>query len=195
MLVTHKDYIVEMVTLIIKEMDLDPCGEHSSEDLGASSLYDLTRVCPFYSHYTSKIFYSDFNHHALFQALVCIKALQDRCMTNEGVIWRFRKPQEIENKEGAQYSEAIYTLNQELTAKTKVLTEETHRLEEAEKAKTNLATKLAALHEQMEKARADVMAKFRISQPFFNACGVYYGDGFEDCLKQVKAAYPNLDLS
>lgn len=47
----------------------------------------------------------------------------------------------------------------------------------------------------MEKARADVVAKFRISQPFFNACGVYYGDGFEDCLKQVKAAYPNLDLS
>ena len=82
-----------------------------------------------------------------------------------------------------------------MTAKTKMLTEETHRLEEAEKAKTNLATKLAALHEQMEKARADVMAKFRISQPFFNACGVYYGNGFEDCLKQVKAAYPNLDLS
>ena len=26
-------------------------------------------------------------------------------------------------------------------------------------------------------------------------CGIYYGDGFKDCLKQVRAAYPNLDLS
>lgn len=33
-LVTHKDYTVEMVSSIIKEMDLGPCGELSSEDLG-----------------------------------------------------------------------------------------------------------------------------------------------------------------
>nr|POE64056.1 hypothetical protein CFP56_34408 [Quercus suber] len=36
----------------------------------------------------------------------------------------------------------------------------------------------------MAKARVDAMAEFRISQPFFDACGVYYGYGFEDCLKQ-----------
>ena len=44
-LVTHKDYAFEMVNSIIKETDLDPCGEHFSEDLGASGLYDLSRVC------------------------------------------------------------------------------------------------------------------------------------------------------
>ena len=44
-LVTHKDYAIEMVNLIIKETDLDPCGEHTSEDLGASGLYYLSRVC------------------------------------------------------------------------------------------------------------------------------------------------------
>ena len=91
--------------------------------------------------------------------------------------------------------EAIRTLNQELIAKTKALAEETHQLVEVEKAKTNLVTKLAALREQMEKARADAMAEFRISQPFFNACDVYCDEEFEDCLKQVKAIHPNLDLS
>nr|POE95946.1 hypothetical protein CFP56_47041 [Quercus suber] len=96
-LVTYKDYVIEMVSLIIKETDLDPCGEHSLEDLGASGLYNLSR--------------------------------------------------EIENKEWAQYLEAIRTLNQELMAKTKALVEETHRLEEAEKTKTNLAMELAALHD------------------------------------------------
>ena len=44
-LVTHKDYAVEMVNLIIKETNLDLCGEHTSEDLGASGLYYLSRVC------------------------------------------------------------------------------------------------------------------------------------------------------
>ena len=44
-LVTHKDYAVEMVTSIIKETNLDSCGGHISEDLGAFGLYDLSRVC------------------------------------------------------------------------------------------------------------------------------------------------------
>ena len=35
---------MEMVNLIIKEMDMDVCGEHTLEDLGASGLYDLLRV-------------------------------------------------------------------------------------------------------------------------------------------------------
>nr|POE75054.1 hypothetical protein CFP56_15843 [Quercus suber] len=113
-LVTYKDYAIEMVSSIIKETDMDPYGEHSSKDLGAFGLYNLSR---------------------------------------------------------------------ELMAKTKALAEETHQLIEAEKAKTNSVTKLAAFYEQMEKARVDAVAEFRISQPFFDACGIYYGDGLEDYLK------------
>ena len=138
-----------------------------------------------------------FNRHALSQALVRMKAFQDRWVASKGggVIRWFYKCQEIESKEQAQYSEAIRTLNQELTAKTKALAEETRRVKEAKKAKTNLATELASLCEQMEKARADAMVEFHISQPFFNAYGIYYGEGFEDYLKQVRVAHPNLDLS
>ena len=71
-----------------------------------------------------------------------MKAFQDRCVASKegGVIRWFYKCQEIESKEQAQYSEAIRTLNQELTAKTKALAEETRRVKEAKKAKTNLAT-------------------------------------------------------
>ena len=124
-----------------------------------------------------------------------MNALQDRCVASEGVIQRFHKCQEIENKEQAQYSEVVCTLNQELTTKTKALAKKTHRLEEAKKAKTNLATEVASLREQKERARVDAVAEFCISQPFFDPCGIYYGEGFEDCLKQVRAAHPNLNLS
>ena len=53
----------------------------------------------------------DFNHHALFHALMHMNALQDRCVASEGVIRRFHKCQEIENKEQAQYSKVVCTLN------------------------------------------------------------------------------------
>lgn len=43
-LITHREYVVEMVNSIIKKTNLDPCGEHTTKDLGDSGLYDLLRV-------------------------------------------------------------------------------------------------------------------------------------------------------
>ena len=106
------------------------------------------------------------------QALVRIRALQDRCITNEGVIRRYCKCQEIENNKWDQYKEAIYILNEELMATTAKLKEESRLREEAEKVKADLATKLTTLCGQMEKAKADALAKFRVSQSFFDARSV-----------------------
>lgn len=39
------------------------------------------------------------------------------------------------------------------------------------------------------------MTEFWVSQPFFDVCGIYNGDGFDDFLKQVGVAYLDLDLS
>nr|POE81231.1 hypothetical protein CFP56_47455 [Quercus suber] len=112
-----------------------------------------------------------------------------------GVSGLYDLSREIENKERKQYIEVVYTLNKKLTTMLAKLKEESCLKEEAKKAKTNLMMELTILYEQIDKAKADTMAKFRVSQPFFDACGVYYGDEFNDCLKQVGAAYPNLDLS
>ena len=54
---------------------------------------------------------------------------------------------------------------------------------------------MTALLEQVEIARANAVIEFKASQPFINSCAVYYGDRFEDCLKQVKSVYLHLDLS
>ena len=54
---------------------------------------------------------------------------------------------------------------------------------------------MTALCEQVETAKANAITKFRASQPFIDACAVYYGDKFDDCLNQVGSIYPNLDLS
>lgn len=47
----------------------------------------------------------------------------------------------------------------------------------------------------MDKAKVDAIAEFQVFQPFFDACGAYYGDGFIECLKQVRSVYLDLDLS
>ena len=54
---------------------------------------------------------------------------------------------------------------------------------------------LTTLCGQVETARDAVVIEFKASQPFIDARGIYYGDGFEDCLKQVKSVYLDLDLS
>ena len=75
------------------------------------------------------------------------------------------------------------------------LKEETHLKEEVKKAKTNLMMERTTFREHIDKAKADTMAEFRVSQPFFDVCGAYYGDRFDECLKQVEATYSDLNLS
>ena len=43
-LLTHKEYAIEVIGSIIKDMDMDPCDEQMTEELGASGLFDLDRV-------------------------------------------------------------------------------------------------------------------------------------------------------
>ena len=50
-LLTHKDYVVEMIEPIIKDKDMDLYVEQTTEELRASSLLDLTRVCFFLSFF------------------------------------------------------------------------------------------------------------------------------------------------
>ena len=51
------------------------------------------------------------------------------------------------------------------------------------------------MREKAEMAGTDAIQKFNTSQSFINFCAEYYGIGFDDCLKQVALAFPELDLS
>ena len=51
------------------------------------------------------------------------------------------------------------------------------------------------MREKVETAGTDAVQKFKVSQLFIDSCADYYGTGFDDCLKQVASAFPELDLS
>ena len=66
-----------------------------------------------------------------FQALVRVKALQDRCIAKEGVVSRVRKHNATLMNEQRQYKEAMRTFNQEVK-------ELKGKLEEADRQKQKL---------------------------------------------------------
>ena len=51
------------------------------------------------------------------------------------------------------------------------------------------------MREKVETARTDAVQKFKMSQSFIDSCADYYSTGFDDCLKQIASAFPELDLS
>ena len=91
------------------------------------------------------------------------------------------------NEQG-QYKDAMHTFNKEV----KELRE---KLAEVGSQKQKLQEEVTTLREKAETARTDVIQKFKTSQSFIDSCAEYYGTGFDDCLKQVASAFPELDLS
>ena len=124
-----------------------------------------------------------------------MKTFQNKSIAQETVINRLLKRNETLTNEQEQYKGALCTLNKEVTTLTEKLKEEARLREKVQEEKMNLEAELMANCGQVEMARVDAITKFKASQPFLDACVVYYGGGFEDCLKQVKSIYPNLDIS
>ena len=109
-LLTHKDYALEMVGSIIRDKDVDPCAEQGTEELGASGLFDLAQVCFFlFSFIHSLSLIAD--GYPILQVLVCIKALQDRGITKEGVITCLHKRIKNLTDGQEQYKRALHSLN------------------------------------------------------------------------------------
>ena len=89
-LLTNKDYAVKEVKTLIKPTDVDPCAELRAEELGESALFDLTRVSLLPWLILSFFFFFT-DDYTLLQALVRVKALQDRRVAKERVVTMVRK--------------------------------------------------------------------------------------------------------
>ena len=116
-----------------------------------------------------------------------VKALQDRCVVKEGVVTQVRKHNANLMNEQAQYKDVVRTLNQELKEVREKLVEANHQNDKLQEEVTDLGQKL-------QTTGADAIRDFKATQSFIDSCAKYYGTGFDDCLKQVASAFPELDL-
>ena len=117
-----------------------------------------------------------------------VTALQDHCIAKEGVVTRVRKHNAHLMNEQGQYKGAVRTLNQELK-------EVREKLWETGRQNDKLKEEVTALGQRVQTVGADAVRDFKASQSFIDSCARYYGTGFDDCLKQVASAFPDLDLS
>lgn len=57
------------------------------------------------------------------------------------------------------------------------------------------AGEISKLREQVRQAKEDGKTDFRNSDDFLTELSDCYDDGFQECLRQLKALYPDLDVS
>ena len=124
-----------------------------------------------------------------------MKALQVKCVANEGVIARQQMCIKNMTNWQEQYKSALRSFNQEVKELKEKLEEEGRQRKKDLEAKEMAEKELATLLGQVETAKTDAVKEFKDSQAFVDSCAEYYGVGFEDCLKQVKSNYPDLDLA
>ena len=80
---------------------------------------------PFFQYNFTLLFVHKLTVVFHFQAVVRMKALQNKCDIEEGVINRLRKRNEMLTNEQDQYKEALRTLNKEVTELNEKLKEKT----------------------------------------------------------------------
>ena len=120
--------------------------------------------------------------------MVRVKALQERCLTKEEIVTHAKKHNATLMNEQGQYKDATRTFNKEVKELRK-------KLVEAGYEKQKLQEEVAALREKAETTGTDAVQKFITSQSFIDSCADYYGTSFDDCLKQMASAFPELDSS
>ena len=87
-----------------------------------------------------------------------------------------------------QYKDVVRTLNKELK-------EVKEKLAKADRQNEKLQEEVTDLGQRVQTAGTDAVRDFKALQSFIDSCAVYYGTRFDDCLKQVASAFPELDLS
>lgn len=77
----------------------------------------------------------------------------------------------------------------------KALEESKSHANELRKVLQDKKGEISTLRGQVRQAKEDGKIEFRNSDGFLTELSDYYTDSFSECLRQVKANYPNLDAS
>nr|POF00811.1 hypothetical protein CFP56_62359 [Quercus suber] len=197
LLVKDKDYIVNTAYSIIRDADLDECSKHETDPLGDSDLFYLMKVCCSTIAPSLLIFirYLSITFIPFGQGLVRMQALQIRCAAREALVKHLRNRLETKSESLKQFKETSLTLGQEMIELKAKLSWVTHQTDELMKENANLKSKVATLHKHMDKVKKEAIEEFRVSQPYFNKMGDYYGGAFKDFCKQAVLMFLDLDFS
>ena len=121
-----------------------------------------------------------------------MKGLMDRCLAREKWVDRLREQPKMELNKIKAWKELQV---KKLTVTKKALEKLESRANELRKVHQDKEGKISTLKEQICWVKEDGKVEFCDSDGFFIELSDYYSDSVQECLCQVKALHPGLDVS
>ena len=194
----HEDsrYAIKQLSSIIKDDDYEDFGNHATEAMGETCLFSLTRYAN--SSFSSflLVITSFSNFRSLFlQGVLMMKGLMDLCISQETVVGRLREKVETTKTELRELYAWREVQLQKFDMTKKSLEESEKQAKALGNILKNKEDEISKLKKQLHRAKEDTIKEYRNSDASLYKLGGSFVDGFDNCLHQVKASFPILDLS
>ena len=119
----------------------------------------------------------------------------DRCLNREAALERVRTKAGQTEEELSQLYKWKSTMEQKFELSEKTRKEFEQRTEEAGKALKGKEDEVKDLKKKLRQAKDDAVNEYRDSEALLKELGGSFLQGFDDALRQIKKAYPDLDVS
>ena len=124
-----------------------------------------------------------------------MKGLMERCLNREMALERVRAKAEQMEDELGQLHKWKSTMEQKFNLSERVRKELEQRMEEARKAMEKKEKEIQDLKDKLRQAKETAIHEYHDSDALLLELGDSFLQGFDDALRQVKKAYPDLDVS
>ena len=119
----------------------------------------------------------------------------DRCLNREAALERVRAKADQTEEELGQLNKWKSVMEKKFELSEKTREELEQRTEEAGKALKGKEDEVKDLKKKLRQAREDAVNEYRDSEALLKELGGSFLQGFDDALRQIKKAYPDLDVS
>ncbi|XP_050242543.1 uncharacterized protein LOC126691567 [Quercus robur] len=164
-------YALEKLSSIITAEDYEDLGNHSTEAMGETGLF------------------------AVAQSLVMMKGLLDRCLNRESTLDRVRAKAEQTEEELGQLHKWRSNMEKKLELSEKARKELEEKTVDALTVIEKKEAEIKELKKEIRHVKEVAVKEYRDSESCLGELSKSFLQGFDDSLRQVKKAYPELDLS
>ena len=124
-----------------------------------------------------------------------MKGLMDRCLNREAALERVRAKAEQTEDELGQLHKWKSTMKKKFDLSEQSRKELEQRTKEVGKALEAKDKEIKDLKEKLRQAKEDAVREYWDSDALLRELGGSFLQGFDDALRQLKKAYPDLDVS
>ena len=124
-----------------------------------------------------------------------MKGLMDHCMAREKLVDCLKERAEAAEMEWNELKASWEVQVKKLGMMRKALEEPKTQAKALKKVLKDKEGEISSLRKQVCQAKKDGETEFRNSDGFLTELGSCYADGFNECIRQVKALFLDLDMS